>query len=96
MEEQLGPERIATVFRLSACKTAKADCAFILLSGSISKYRAAPGGWSAQPEGSLCRSLVGNDFDLVSNEAAKFIAKHWLHIEALAGSAEAAWWATET
>jgi hypothetical protein len=30
MEEQLGPERIATVFRLSACKTAKADCAFIL------------------------------------------------------------------
>jgi hypothetical protein len=90
MEEQLGPERIATVFRLSACKTAKADCAFILLSGSISKYRAAPRGWSAQPEGSLCRSLVGNDFDLVSNEAAKFIAKHWLHIEALAGSAEAA------
>jgi len=90
MEEQLGPERIATVFRLSACKTAKADCAFVLLSGSISKYRVAPGGWSAQPESSLCRSLVGNDFDLVSNEAAKFIAKHWLHIEALAGSAEAA------
>ena len=90
MEEQLGPERIAMVFRLSACKTAKADCAFILLSGSISKYRTAPVGWSAQPEDSLCRSLVGNDFDLVSNEAAKFIAKHWLHIEALAGSAEAA------
>src|ERR1700745_1701016 len=61
MEEQLGPERIATVFRFSACKTAKADCAFILLSGSISKYRAAPGGWSAQPEGSLCRSLVALD-----------------------------------
>ena len=58
MEEQLGPERIATVFRLSACKTSKADCAFILLSGSISKYRAASVGWSAQPEDSLCRSLV--------------------------------------
>jgi hypothetical protein len=90
MEEQLGPERIATVFRLSACKSARADCAFVLLSGSISKYRAAPGGWSAQPESSLCRSLVGNDFDLVSKEAATFIAKHWLRIEALAGSAEAA------
>src|SRR4029078_5350257 len=96
MEEQLGPERIATVFRLSASKTAKAACAFILLSGLISKYRAAPVGWSAQPEDSLCRSLVGHDFDLVSNEAAKFIAKHWLHIEALAGRAEAASWGTET
>ena len=26
-DEQLGPERIAAVFKLSACKTAKADCA---------------------------------------------------------------------
>jgi hypothetical protein len=81
MEEQLGPS-------LSCRPTAGTPSRSA--SGSISKYRAAPVGWSAQPEDSLCRSLVGNDFDLVSNEAAKFIAKHWLHIEALAGSAEAA------
>ena len=90
MEEQLGPERIATAFRLSACKTAKADCAFILLSGSISKYRAAPGGWSAQPESVLCRSLVGNDFDLVSNAATRLVREHWREIVHLAAGAAAA------
>ena len=30
LDEQLGPERIAAIFKLSACKTAKADCAFVL------------------------------------------------------------------
>lgn len=90
MEEQLGPERIATVFRLSACKSARADCAFVLLSGSISKYRAAPGGCSAQPESALCRSLVGNDFDLVSNAATRLVREHWREIVHLAAGAAAA------
>ena len=90
MEEQLGPERIATVFRLSACKTAKADCAFLLLAGSVSKYKSAPHLWSAEPEATICRALVGNDFALVSDQAAKFVAKWWSEIEELAGGAAAA------
>jgi hypothetical protein len=90
VSEAMIPQRVASMFKLSACKTAKPDCAFVLLCGSVSKYRAAPATWSAEPEGSMARALVGGDFALVSDQAAKFVAKHWLRIEALAGSAEAA------
>ena len=85
MDEQLGPERIATVFRLSACKTARADCAFILLAGSVAKYRSAPSAWSAEPEAAICRALVGHDFRRVSDEAAKFVRANGLCIAELAG-----------
>ena len=89
-DEQLGPERIAAVFKLSACKTAKADCAFVLLSGSISRYRGSPANWSGEPERALCRTLVGGDFALVNDQATKFVAKHWLAISSPAHGAEAA------
>jgi hypothetical protein len=90
LEEQLGPERIATVFRLSACKTARADCAFILLAGSVSKYKSSLRLWSAEPEATICRALSGNDFALISDQAAKFVAKHWPVIQELAHGAAAA------
>jgi len=90
LDEQLGPERIAAVFRLSACKTAKADCAFVLLAGSNSRYRGSPANWSGEPERALCRTLVGGDFALVNDQATKFVAKHWLAISSLAHGAEAA------
>jgi hypothetical protein len=90
MEEELGPERLATVFRLSACKTAKVDCAFVLLCGSTSKYRAAPEVWSAEPEAGICRTLVGGDFALISDQATKFVDKHWIEIRRLINGAEAA------
>jgi hypothetical protein len=89
VDEQLGPERIAAVFKLSACKTAKADCAFVLLVGSVSRYRGSPGNWSSEPEDGLCSTLVGGDFALVSDQATKFVAKHWLAISSLAHGAEA-------
>jgi hypothetical protein len=53
MEEELGPERIATMCRLSACKAARPDCAFILLAGSVSKYKSVPQLWSAEPEATI-------------------------------------------
>ena len=90
MEEQLGPERIATVFRLSACKTARTDCAFILLAGSVSKYKSTPHLWSAKPEATIARTLVGGDFALIRDQAAEFVAKHWREVETLAAGAEAA------
>jgi hypothetical protein len=90
IHEQLGPERVAAVFRLSACKTAKADCAFVLLAGSNSRYRGSPANWSGEPERALCRTLVGGDFALVNDQATKFVAKHWLAISSLAHGAEAA------
>jgi hypothetical protein len=89
MEEQLGPERIATVFRLSACKTARPDCAFILLAGSVSKYKSAPQLWSAEPEATICRALV-DDFGETSDRASKFVKQHWAGISALTGGAAAA------
>jgi hypothetical protein len=90
VEEQLGPERIAAVFRLSACKTAKADCTFVLLAGSIARYKSAPHLWSAEPEAAICRALVGNDFDRASNVATRFVRENWEEIERLAIGAEAA------
>ena len=87
-DEQLGPERIAAVFRLSACKTAKADCAFVLLAGSNSRYRGSPANWSGEPERALCRTLFGGDFALVNDQATKFVAKHWLAISSLAHGTE--------
>jgi hypothetical protein len=90
LDEQLGPKRIAAVFRLSACKTARADCAFILLAGSVSKYKSSPQHWGPEPEAGLCRALVGHDFRRVSDEATKFVAKRWREIEALAHGAVAA------
>jgi hypothetical protein len=90
MEEQLGPERIARVFQLSACKTARTDCAFVILCGSVSKYRAHRETWSPEPEATIARTLVGGDFALISEQATNFVAKHWREIEALAVGAEAA------
>jgi hypothetical protein len=88
MEEELGPERLARVFRLSACKTAKVDCAFVLLCGSISKYRAAPAVWNTEPESSLCRNLIGDDFDRTSDAATRFVKANWLAIQELANGVE--------
>jgi hypothetical protein len=62
LEEQLGPERIARVFRLSACKTARIDCAFVILCGSFSKYRANREIWSPEPQATIALGLVGGDF----------------------------------
>jgi hypothetical protein len=90
LDEQLGPERIAAVFKLSACKTAKADCAFVLLAGSVAKYRSAPSAWSAEPEAAICRALVGDDFRRVSDEAAKFVRENGLRIVELVGGDAAA------
>jgi hypothetical protein len=90
MEEELGPERLARVFRLSACKTAKTDCAFVSLCGSISKYRAAPAVWSAEHESSLCRNLIGDECDRASDAATRFVKANWLAIQELANGAEAA------
>jgi hypothetical protein len=84
LEEQLGPERIARVFRLSACKTARIDCAFVILCGSFSKYRANREIWSPEPEATIALGLVGGDFALVNDQATKFVAKHWREIQALA------------
>ena len=91
VDDELGPHAIASLFKLSASRSAKVDCAFVLLCGSISKYRAAPPAtWSAEPEAGICRTLVGGDFPLISDQATKFVAKHWIEIRQLVYGAEAA------
>ena len=89
--EQLGPLAIARLFRLSACKTARPDCAFILLCGSLARHRSAPNGWSPEPEASLACQLVGDDFDRISDEAARLVKARWSELQALVdGEVEAA------
>jgi hypothetical protein len=84
ISEVLSPQRVASMFKLSACKTAKVDAAFVLLCGSISRRRAAPNVWSGEPESSLCCPLVGNDFAPISDRAARFVKQRWSEIEGMA------------
>jgi hypothetical protein len=89
IEERFGPERIVRLFSASASKTAKTDCALIILAGSISECRAHRQTWSPEPEARLAKELVGRDFARVNDAAARFVAKRWSEIQALAvGAAE--------
>jgi hypothetical protein len=89
-DQALSPERVFTLFRSSFSKTTRRDVAFIILCGSIARYRAAAKGWSGESEAALARSLVGDDFARVSDVAERFVLRCWPQIEALAIGAEAA------
>ena len=61
LEESMGPERIAVLFKLSASEQAWRHAALIILAGGISRYRAEPLGWSGEVEQRLAReALPGN------------------------------------
>ena len=49
--EQLSPERILALFKLSMSKRASHDCAVVLFAGSSARYRAAPQGWDGHLRG---------------------------------------------
>jgi len=58
IEERFGPEQIVRLFLASASKSAKTDCALIILAGSISECRAHRETWSPEPEARLAKELV--------------------------------------
>jgi hypothetical protein len=58
LEESMGPERIAVLFKLSASEQAWRHAALIILAGGISRYRAAPLGWSGEVEQRLAREAL--------------------------------------
>jgi hypothetical protein len=89
-DQGLDPERICALFLSSLSITTRRHVAFIILCGSIARYRAAKKGWNGEPEDSLARSLVGDDCARVSDVAARFVSRCWPQIEALAIGAEAA------
>lgn len=89
-DQALSPERICALFRSSLSKTTRRDVAFIILCGSIARYRATRKGWSGEAEAALARSLVGDDCARVSDVAARFVSRCWPQIEALAIGAGAA------
>jgi hypothetical protein len=61
VEEQLGAERIAFLFDLSASKTRDTDLAVILTAGSIASYNVQPRGWSGGVEEALAREALRRD-----------------------------------
>ncbi len=81
---------ICALFLSSLSITTRRDVAFIILCGSRARYRAAKKGWNDEPEDSLARFLVGDDFARVANVSARFVSRCWSQIEALAVGAEAA------
>jgi hypothetical protein len=89
-DQGLSPEHICALFRSSLSITTRRRVAFIILCGSIARYRATKKGWSGEPEAALARCLVGNDFARISNVSARFVTRCWPQIEALAIGTEAA------
>jgi hypothetical protein len=61
VEEQLGAERIAFLFDLSASKTRDTDLAVILTAGSIASHNVQPRGWSGGVEEALAREALRRD-----------------------------------
>jgi hypothetical protein len=90
LDQSFSPARIVALFRSSASRSARRDLAFVVLAGSVARYRVRPLDWSGEPEATIARQLIGTDFDGVSNEAARFVAMRWAEIEALAGGEVAA------
>lgn len=89
-DQRLGPKRICALFLSSLSIATRHHVAFIILCGSLARYRAAKKGWNGEPEDSIARSLVGDDFARVANMSARFVSRCWPQIEALAIGAEAA------
>ena len=84
LEKGFSPARIAALFRSSASRSARRDLAFVILVGSIARYRAQPQGWVGEPEATIARQLIGIDSDGLSNEAARFVEGRWRQIEGMA------------
>jgi hypothetical protein len=84
--EQLSPQRILALFKLSISERASHDCAVVLFAGSIARYRAQPRGWDGHLEEQLAIEALASEpnptaaFDRTSKEAAKLVAKHWVAI----------------
>jgi hypothetical protein len=86
--DQLSPQRILTLFKLSMSDTASHDCAVTLLAGAIARHRAKPQGWDGHLEEQLALEALASEadptaaFGKTSREAAKLVASHWAHIAA--------------
>jgi hypothetical protein len=80
--EQLSPQRILALFKLSLSDRASHDCAVVLFAGSIARYRVAPEGWDGGAERQLVLEALASKpnptaaFGKTSKEAAKLVARH--------------------
>jgi hypothetical protein len=79
----LGAQQIASLQRLSCCKTAARDYAVIILAGSIGRYRATPDGWSGEHERELALKVLVGEPDpqatlwQLSEKAGRIIPEGW-------------------
>ena len=79
----LGAQQIASLQRLSCCKTAARDYAIIILAGSLGRYRAMPDGWSGEDERELALKVLAGEGDpqetlwKLSEEASRIIPEGW-------------------
>ena len=65
LDQSFSPARIVALFGSNASKSARRDLAFVLLAGSVARYRARPIGWSGEPDRATYSSWLG---DLDSNQ----------------------------
>lgn len=81
--EQLTPQRIAALFRISASRYRGRDCAVILLAGALARFRACPHGWDGEDERQLALEALAGDPNpaaavaKLSEQAIKIVDRHW-------------------
>jgi hypothetical protein len=80
--EQLSPQRILALFKLSMSERASHDCAVVPFAGSIARYRAAPEAWNDADRQLIVEALASEPtptvaFGKTSREAARLVARHW-------------------
>jgi len=80
LDQSFSPARIVALFGSNASKSARRDLAFVLLTGSVARYRARPIGWSGEPEVTFARQLIGTNLAAVSKQAVRFVAERWRDI----------------
>jgi hypothetical protein len=91
--EGLSPSHIATLFDMSASKSAAHDCAVIVLAGAVGRYRVAPLEWNGAIEHALALNALALAPDpaaavgLAGAKAAKLVERNWAAITSGAAAA---------
>jgi hypothetical protein len=90
-QESLPPRAIARLFAMTGSRGPRAsgcarDCAVVLLSGALGRYRACAHGWEGEDERQLALAALSDEPDpaavlaRLSIDANRIVSKHWPEI----------------
>jgi hypothetical protein len=81
--DNLSPEGVARLFRLSARFDRKRAAAIVILAGTVARYSADPSHWQDRGERELALSLIERfRFAEIDRLAVQLVRRHWGEISA--------------